>query len=158
MLTSLILALVLTLQPVAPDPCETTVPPFVVTSGSAYWITWVLPATVSTPQGPVPQRINGFTLQIDATPKLDLGALVPGAPCPAGTPQAGKLPFVYRTLSGVARGSHTATLIAWNFTLDASGNPTTTKQESGPLTIPFAAVDPILTGPPSTPEAGAIKR
>ena len=154
----LLLAFLFPGQQPPPDPCQTAVPPFVVTSGSPVWISWVAPAIVTTPDGDVPNRIDGFYLQIDTAPRQDLGPLPAGAPCPSGTPQAGKLPFAYRTLSGVPRGSHEARITPWNLQLDAAGNPTSVRQEGPILLIPFVAADPVLTGPPPALSNGRIVR
>ena len=146
------------------DPCQ-AIPAgtnFVVTSGSPFTVAWVMDATVLADDGvtQVPQRINGFYLRIDAGAKLDIPTLA-GAPCPAGTQQAGKIPYTHRTSTGVARGPHNAYLSAWNFAQDCSSGTcvdTSVRQESAVATVPFAAVDPRHTGPPRVPANVVISR
>ena len=141
----------------APSP---TTPNFTVTSGSPYTVEWIMDATVpasATDPTLVPHRIDGFYLQIDAGTKADIKP-TPGAPCPVGSVQAGKIPYIYRTTSGVARGSHTLTLSAYNFALGADGTPTTTRQEGPAVSVPFVGVDPVRVGPPTAPLGVIIKR
>lgn len=143
------------------DPCAVAAPPFVVTSGAPYTITWLMsPQVPVSPTDPtlVPQRIDGFYLQIDLTARIRLNGLIPGTPCPAGNANAGKLPYSYRTLSGVPRGNHSTKISAYNFTLDANGNPTTIEQEGPAVTVPFAAADLTHTTPPLIPSNTIIRR
>lgn len=143
------------------DPCTVALPPFTVTSGAPFTITWLMAPTVpASPTDPtlVPQRIDGFWIQIDTAARIKLPALTAGTPCPVGTPNAGKLPYTYRTLSGVSRGSHSARINAYNFVLDTNGNPTTTEQEGAAVTVPFAAADLTHTTPPLAPTNGIIRR
>lgn len=133
---------------------------FTVTSGKAPTVSWLMAATVptsATDPTPVPQRINGFTVQINTATPVDVN---PAAmtPCPSGTTNAGKVPYMLTLQSGVPKGNHTLTVKAWNFVLDASGNPTTQRQESAAVSIPFVAGDLLQYGPPQTPTNGIISR
>jgi hypothetical protein len=147
----------------AVDACQASVSPFTVTSGAPFTVAWVMdplgPVSATDPTL-VPQRIDGYSLQIDSGPKQDLivAALAAVAPCPVGTPMAGKIPYQVRTASGVGKGNHTASLSAWNFVLDSAGNPTTTRQEGSAVSIPFVGVDPVQAGPPNRPLNLGIKR
>ena len=132
--------------------CNTTVsPPFVVTSGAPFTIAWLMPSTATENGQTVPNRYDGFYLQIDAGPKVDIGKATPGTPCPPGNSNANNVPHTYRTTSGVSKGSHNAKLSSWNFVLDGNGNPTTNRAESAVVTVPFSGGDPVLTGPPNIP-------
>lgn len=134
------------------NPC-TVLPPgtvFTITTGKPFVVAWVLDAqSPASPTDPtlVPTRVNGFRLNVDSQPVVEITPAA-GAPCPAGNANAGKLPYTYTTASGVAKGNHTVTVKAWNYTLDAAGNPTTTKQEGPAVTTPFVAADVLQTGPP----------
>jgi len=142
------------------DPCMTGVQPFVVTSGAPYTVTWLMDALVpasSTDPTLVPPRIDGFYFQVDATTKTKIS--VTSSPvCGTGTPNAGKMPYTYRTVNGVTRGSHTVRLSAFNFVLDQSGNPTAQEQESAVVSVPFSAVDLLEYGPPPSPVNVIIRR
>lgn len=157
----ILVALLLSVTPVAAQQeCVNTSGPFQVNSGAPYTITWLMDAQVpvsSTDPTLVPQRIDGFFLQIDGGPKVDLGPLVSTGVCGAGS-NVGKLIYTFRTSSGVPRGSHNAAISGWNFVLDSNGAPTTTKQEGIALVIPFDAVDPIRLGPPTAPLNGQVKK
>lgn len=142
------------------DACNTAIGPFTVTSGSPFYVLWTMDATVPaspTDPTPVPHRVDGFYLQIDTQTRVDI-APTRGTACPSGSPQAGKIPYIFRTTSGVARGSHTARIQGWNFAVDQDGNPTTVRQEGAVTSIPFAAVDLVQTGPPTAPTNGSIRR
>jgi hypothetical protein len=133
------------------DPCVVGAGASVLTSGAPFTLTWVMDAQVpASPTDPtlVPQRINGFVLQIDGGPKQDIQPIA-GPPCPAGSLYAGHLPFTYRSVSGVSKGTHSAAVAAWNFILDDAGNPTSTRQEGPAVAVPFSAVDLARMGPPS---------
>lgn len=126
--------------------------PFLVTSGSPFTAMWIMVDTALDTNGvTVPNRVNGFYIQIDTGPKTDIGMATALPACSTTSPKPGDIPYSFRTASGVARGPHTLKVSAWNFTLDGVGNPTTTKQESVVASIPFTAGDPILFGPPSAP-------
>lgn len=142
------------------DACAVASGPFVVTSGAPFNILWVLPPTQdasATDTTQVPLRVDGFYLQMDGLAKADIAA-TRGTPCPAGNANVGKIPFLFKTLSGVAKGSHQASISGWNFVLDSSGNPTTQRAEGTATAIPFAAADPVAVGPPPAPTNGSIKR
>lgn len=142
------------------DPCATAQPPFAVTSGAPFGVTFLEPTTAPaspTDPTPVPVRIDGFHFQIDTGVKQSV-VLSPGAACPSGS-FVGLRPYTYRTASGVSKGSHTLTIIPWNFVLDpVTGDPTTTKQEGIAVQIPFAAIDPVQAGPPPPVVNAIIKR
>lgn len=157
MLVEAVLALAL-LQ--SPDVCTGPSGAFTVTSGAPFTAGWVMDATVpvsDTDNIQVPQRINGFYLQIDNGARQNIGLPAPGAACPAGTVQQGRIPYTYRVPFGGGKGAHTLTIIAWNYDLDASGNPTTTVRESV-VSVPFTAADPVRQGPPTSPIITIIKR
>lgn len=146
----------------APDVC--TGPPsgtFTVTAAAPFTVGWVMDATVpvsDVDQIQVPQRINGFFVQIDNGPKQNIGLPPAGAVCPTGTVQQGKIPYNYRAQFGGAKGPHTLLVSGWNFKLDASGNPTTVVEGGPVVSIPFSAVDPVRFGPPTAPIVTIIKR
>lgn len=147
----------ITAQTLNPDPC--TAPPagttYTVTSGRPFKITFVVPDKApasATDPTLVPNRISGFFIDVD-DPNINnnVGWLSPsGAACPAGSTFAGMLPYEY-TLQGVSRGNHQVYVSAWNYALDANGAETTTRQESELASVPFAAADPVLIGPPAGP-------
>jgi hypothetical protein len=127
--------------------------PFLVTSGAPFTTQWIMvDTTVDTGGATVPNRVDGFYLQIDNGVKEDIGMATALTPCSATSPKPGDIPYTYRTSSGVSRGSHNLKISAWNYTLDGVGNPTTTRQESVVASIPFTAGDPILFGPPTSPQ------
>lgn len=127
--------------------------PFLVTSGAPFTAMWIMVDTaVDTGGTTVPNRYNGFYIQVDTGPKEDIGMATALPACSATSPKPGDIPYSYRTASGVPRGPHTLHVSAWNYTLDGVGNPTTTKQESVVASIPFTAGDPILFGPPTSPQ------
>ena len=156
-------SVVLAQTPANPTVLCTTTPtgPFLVTSGAPFTVMWLMLDTVpasATDPTLVPNRYNGFYIQIDGGPKTDIGLATAAAACLSTTPHPGDIPFSYRTPTGVARGQHSLKISAWNFALDGAGNPTTTKQESVVVTLPFTAGDPILFGPPGTPFNVAITK
>lgn len=126
--------------------------PFLVTSGAPFTISWIMAdTTVDTGGQTVPNRVNGFYIQIDNGAKDDIGMATALPACSTTSIKPGDIPYTFRTSSGVSRGSHTLKISAWNFTLDGAGNPTTSTQESIVTSVPFTAGDPILFGPPSSP-------
>jgi hypothetical protein len=148
MIAEIILAAALVQQA---DPCVVGAGASVLTSGAPFTLTWVMDAQVpASPTDPtfVPQRINGFVLQIDGGAKQDI-APTSGPPCSAGSLYAGHIPYSYRSVTGVSKGAHSATVTAWNFILDDAGNPTYTRQEGPAVSVPFSAVDLMRLGPPS---------
>jgi len=158
-----LLACVGTVVEAQTDPCQSATPPFVVTSGRPFTAVWLMDAMVQAnpPTDPtlVPARIDGFYLQIDSQPRVDTGPIAPSAPCPVGTPNAGKLPFSWTSsVGGVSRGTHTFTVRGWNFQLDTQGVPTTTRQEGVVASIPFSAVDLVQVGAPLAPTNAIIRR
>lgn len=161
--TLMLLALsALPAQAQSQDVCTTvSTPPFTLTTGAPYTIAWLMDATVplsDTDPTLVPQRIDGFTIQVDAGVKQEIG--VPAAStCATGTLNAGKLAYSFRTASGVAKGSHTLTLTPWNFAIDpVTGAITTTVAPGPPVAIPFVVVDPVRVGPPTAPKNAKVKR
>jgi hypothetical protein len=142
-----------------PDAPSTT--PMVIQSGAPPLVIWTMEPTVpasTTDPTPVPNRYNGFYIQVDTAPRLDIGLPQAGAACPAGSLRAGDIPFAYRMPQGFSRGNHTMIVTTWNFAVDDLGNPTTTKQEAATAAIPFVVVDPILRGAPGKPVSPIIKR
>lgn len=132
--------------------CEPATGPYIVTSGRPFTTVWLMDAKVpASPQDPtlVDQRIDGFYLQVDNGPKVDIGKPAPGTTCTG--PLAGKIPYSFRVDSGVGKGAHTATLSAYNFQLNPDGSPTTVKQEGPAVSVPFSAVDPVQVGAPLAP-------
>jgi hypothetical protein len=144
------------------DACV-VIPPgtvFTVTSGAPFTLMWIMPATgpaSATDPTPVPMRIDGFYLAIDTGNRMSISAMQ-GSPCPAGTPNAGKIPYMHRTTSGVARGSHEARLTAWNYIVDSNGNSTGVPQDGETTIVPFGAVDAVMQGPPPAPTNTSIRR
>jgi hypothetical protein len=145
----------------AQDACAADTGPYIVQSGAPFTVFWVMDATVPTSETdptPVPNRYNGFLLQVDTGARMEVGhLLLVGTPCTAG-PFVGRIPFAYRSASGVPRGDHVLKLSAWNFQMDANGTPTTVIQESAAVAIPFAAADPAATGPPRAPFGVFIRK
>lgn len=132
------------------DPCVQGNGAYVVTSGAPPLVTWVIAS---------PMRINGWKLKLDNGPEL---AITPspfgtGDPCPAGTPWAGAVPYIYRLPAGVSKGDHSLTLTVWRWKLDAFGNNTTEIEEAA-VSIPFVAVDLIVEGPLLPPRNLTIRK
>ena len=137
--------------------CNTTpVGPFTVTSGAPFFVYWIMPDTASENGMNVPNRYEGFYIQIDGGPKQDIGLATALTPCSSSSAKPGDVPYQYTTLSGVSRGPHTLRISAWNHTLDGAGNPTSTIQESLVINVPFSAGDPVLFGPPVAPNSVTI--
>lgn len=145
------------------DPCLSAVTPFIVTSGAPYTVTLLMDAQVPvSPTDPtlVDQRIDGYYLQIDLQirTKLTISQVTVLPACGSATPNPGKIPTTYKTISGVPRGSHTLKLNAFNFTLDANGIPTTTEQEGPVVSTPFVAADLLQSTPPRVPTNIIIRK
>jgi hypothetical protein len=150
-------------QTMPPEVCNVGVQPFVVPSGAPFGVTFVMPASVqvsATDPTQVPLRVNGYTAWIDAGPRHEISPTPVGAgdPCPQGTSFAGQRPFEFRVPEGVSRGTHTFTLVAWNWKLDALGNPTSIRQEGPAVVVPFVGADPVHEGPPPAPKNVIIRR
>lgn len=128
------------------NPCDSNDPgPFVVTSARAYTVTWCTAKTNTASDGTtVPEIIDGFYISVDGAQRADIGK-----PTLIGTSTVTQRDaWTWSAPSGVSKGSHTMTVVAYNFTRDDNGNPTTTRQESTPVTAPFSAVDPVYNVPP----------
>lgn len=145
------------------DACQAAQPPFTLTSGAPFTITWLMDVQVpvsATDATLVPQRIDGYYLQINGGPKQDIVA-VKGETCTVGA-FANKAVYQYRMLTGVPKGQHTITVTPWNFVLSIDSNgwwaPTTTRQEGPAVAVPFAVVDPAQLGPPGKPLNVLIRR
>lgn len=139
-------------QAAPPALCNSAIAgPFVVTSGAPFNVTWLVPSSTSENGVTVPVRINGFYIQIDGGTKDDIGMATELTQCPSSGPFPLHQPYTTKTSTGVARGNHTLKISSWNFSLDATGTPTTTKQESVVASVPFTAGDPIMFGPPPPP-------
>jgi hypothetical protein len=90
------------------------------------------PLTIAWTQ-PANDRIDGFYLRRDGGPRLDLGSIPSTETCPDGRK-------VYRaTIQGFPAGSHTISVTAWNYKLDANEQPTTERQLSLSTTRVFTA-------------------
>jgi hypothetical protein len=132
--------------------CTTTASgPFTVTSGAPFTVSWIMADTAVENGINVPNRYEGFYLQVDGGPKSDIGLATALPACSGTSARPNDVPFTYRTTAGVARGSHQLKLSAWSHVLDGAGNPTTTIQESVVSTVPFSAGDALLFGPPMQP-------
>lgn len=125
--------------------------PFVVTSGAPFTVGWLMTDTVTENNITVPNRYDGFYLQIDGGPTIDIGLATALPPCSATSSRPGDKPYNYVTPQGVSRGAHTLKINAWNYELDSAGNPTQTRQVGVVASVPFTAGDPILFGPPGAP-------
>lgn len=137
--------------------CNTTaIPPFTVKSGAPITIEWIMADTAMENGVNVPNRYDGFYVQIDSGPKEDIGKATALAACSNASQKPGDVPYTYKTKNGVTRGSHNLHLSAWSFTLDGAGNPTTNRQESAVTITPFSAGDPVMSGPPISPVNIAI--
>lgn len=134
------------------------VPPFTVTSGAPYTAQWIMADTAVEGGATVPNRVNGFYVQVDTGAKVDIGLATALPACSATSPRPGDIPYQHRMASGVSRGAHTFNVSAWSYTLDGNGNPTTNRQESAVTSVPFSAGDPILFGPPLAPQYPLITR
>lgn len=156
---ALMLLLLTTASVYAQDPCATAPPPpDVLTAGRPYTVTWAELQNVVVNGTSTPNRIDGFAVSIlnqagtaIVQAETDIGK-PPQVNC--GTTRWG---FTWNSPTGIAKGSYIFAIRAYNFVLDANGNPTTTKQYSAtsPLTTgstarrPFDVVDPVLlTAPP----------
>lgn len=135
---------------------QTPAGPWTVTSGAPFVVTWIMPDTALENGITVPNRVDGFYVQVDAGPKTDIGLASALTPCSASSARPGDIPYTYKTTQGVSRGTHQLKISAWNFALDGSGNPTTNRQESTVTTVPFSAGDPVLSGPPLAPASVVI--
>jgi hypothetical protein len=152
------------------DPCLGPAPaPQEVPSGAPFSLTWTMAQSVpksETDQTMVPHRYSGFGLALDGGPRQDIGLPPSPRTCPNGTARAGDKVYEYKT-AGVARGSHTYVIEAWNhpYLYNADGSVQTnpdgtpkedlTKQNYGvAVSVPFGAVDVTnpaagyLEGPP----------
>jgi hypothetical protein len=142
------------------DACVPSPGPFTVTSGRPFTVLWTVPPTepraVDDPT-PVPTRWDGFYIQIDSDPRQSVTVLA-GSACPAGTPLAGHIPFLYRNEFGATRGQHWLRVTLWRFKKDENGNTTTERAESDALTIPFSAADVFLDPKPPAPSGVKIVR
>jgi hypothetical protein len=145
------------------EACNVGAQPFVVASGAPFGITFLMPSSVpasDTDPTQVPLRVDGYTAWIDGGTRHELRPTPIGAgdPCPQGTTFAGQRGFEVRLPEGVSRGQHTLTVLAWNWKLDAIGNPTSIRQEGPAVVVPFVAVDPAHQGPPPGPKNVIIRR
>lgn len=115
---------------------------------------WVMPATitVTTSDGTmtaVPNRVDGFYVQVDNGAKQDIGLATSGAPCASG-PYTGYTPYMWTTSYGFQKGSHTFVATAWNFKLDpVTGAKTTDRQEGAATSFPFDVIDVVVDVPPT---------
>lgn len=132
-----------------------TPPPVTLTSGASYNVAFCVPSVVSTPNGDVPNRVEGYKMQLDVNPSSDM-QLPLGQPSPVLKLQ----PTYFTAPSGVAKGNHQWTITPYNFPLDANGVPDKTKPaQMGPaVVIPFVAADQLLSTAPPAVQKGQIVR
>lgn len=133
-----------------------TPPPVTLTSGQPYNVAFCVPSVVSTPSGDVPNRVAGYRVKLDVNPPSDL-QLPLGPPSPVLKLQ----PTYFTAPSGVAKGNHQWSIIAYNFPLDPNtGQPDNTKpaQLSPEVLIPFVAADALLPGAPPAVQKGQVVR
>src|SRR4030095_15669055 len=120
--------------------CDTNATgPFIVTSARSFTIQWCTTHTRVDNGNIVPERIDGFYLTLDQGPKTDI-ALATSLGLSTVTNRDA---WQYVIPSGLPKGDHVASMIAWNYVLDQNGVPTTQRSESAPMSVPFTAVDPV---------------
>ena len=132
------------------NPCDTNASgPFFVTSAKSFKVqvctevNRVDPATNQT----VPERIDGWYLSLDQPLKTEATPISLGI-----STVTNRHAWEFTIASGIARGSHTVYVGAWNYVLDPNtGQPTTERGESPMASAPFTAVDPVTNLPPLTP-------
>lgn len=142
----------------------------ILTTGKAFSVKWTMAQTVQASASDptlVPNRYNGFYLQIDAVPEVDVPLTTSEIGiCPAGTARQGDKIYQYNS-QGVQKGNHTLTVLSWNWApllnpdgtpqLNPDGTPkysTTQRLRGAPAVVPFSANDalvPTLLGPPPAP-------
>lgn len=133
-----------------------TPPPVTLTSGASYNVAFCVPSIVTTPNGDVPNRVEGYKMKLDVNPPSDM-QLPLGPPSPNLKLQ----PTYFTAPSGVAKGNHQWSIIPYNFPLDpATGGPDKTKPaQLGPeVIIPFVAVDALLSTAPPAVQKGQVIR
>jgi hypothetical protein len=155
------------------DPCYGTGAD-ILTTGKAFSIKWAVAQTASvssTDPTQVPHRYNGFYLQIDATPEVEVQLTAEVGICPTGSSRPGDKVYQYNS-SGVQKGNHTLSLLLWNWApllnpdgtpqLNPDGTPkysTTQRLRGVPTVLPFSANDvaiPTQLGPPLAPSGTRI--
>ncbi len=137
------------------NPCDTNAPgPFIVTSARSFTVQWCTARTRVDNGSIAQERIDGFYLMLDTGPKTDIAMATSLGVSTVTNRDA----WQYVIGSGVQRGDHTATIIAWNYVLDLNGVPTAQRSESAPASIPFSAADPVSNQPPLAPTGGRIVR
>jgi hypothetical protein len=97
---------------------------------------------------PPDQVIVGYDVIVDGGPTQIFSAVRGDV-----SSVSGLRAYVVHLAFGVAAGSHTAILKAWDFKPDANGNPTTEKRYSGETTVAFTAV---MTPPPPPPPSYSV--
>lgn len=138
-----------------PNPCDTNDPgPFVVTSARSFTAQWCTAKTATASDGTtVPERIDGFMISLDNGAAQDIGKATSLGSSTATNRDA----WQWQMPSGVAKGSHTFSVAAWNYVLDPNtGQPTTTRALGPATAVPFTAVDPVYNLPPQAPTGGRI--
>lgn len=138
------------------NPCDTNASgPFIITTGRAFIAQWctamtqIDPATNQT----VPVTIDGFYMSIDNAPRVDIAMALS-----LGTSTVTQRNAWQLSLTGVQKGGHTFSVIAYNFVRDQNGLPTSERQESAATSVPFSAVDPVFNLAPPAPTGARIIR
>lgn len=150
-LAALLFAALPTLAQAQSDPCAAlTTTSDTITTGRARDILFQQSKTVPTSPTdptPVPVRIDGYFVKIDALPEQQYPK-----PATSLTCANGNWGFILSgAVPAVSKGSHQLVLTPWNFVYNPDGTPTTTVQRGPSATRPFVAVDPFMTGPPPAP-------
>lgn len=143
------------------DACTNATQPFVVTAGAPFYVGWTMnDKETDSNNVQFTVRADGFYISYHLTGYVDIGAPAPGPICPTGTTNAGRVPYIYRTTSGVPKGGpYTFSIKAWRYAPDPiTGQPTQQKEETLPASVPFTAVDPIYTGPMTKPVISFIRK
>lgn len=127
--------------------------PFVVTTGRSFTVGWCQALPQTQPDGTKTGRYDGFYLQIDSGPRVDVG--VPAVAAVSTLTQ--RTGYAVLT-NGVQKGLHQASVTAYVYVLDDSGQPTGQRLESAPVVAPFSAVDPVVNVAPPSPSGVRIVR
>lgn len=132
-------------------------PSQIIRTGQPFTMQACVASVVTTPEGDVPNRIDGVEVQIDTQAPYQAGKPTPGTPSPLLKLSA----ISIRSLVGVQKGNHQASLVMWNYPIDpATGLPNTAgqPQKAAPLIIPFVVSDAVLTGAPPPAVKGRVIR
>lgn len=140
-----------------------------ITTGKDFTAKWTMQQQqAASPTDPtlVPHRYNGFYLQVDGLPEVEIPLSAESGTCPQGSPRQGDKVYT-TTVKGVQKGNHSLTILAWNWApeLNPDGTPkynpdgtpifsTTQRLRGQPAITPFPVVDanpPFMIGPPYGP-------